>query len=68
MKQIFLKEKGKKELFTVDHFPISIPREYEEQIFMLKNLIATDDRNSSHSENSSPEETDREEVKGQTVK
>jgi len=55
MKQIFLKEKGKKELFTVDHFPISIPREYEEQIFMLKNLIATDDRNSSHSENSSPE-------------
>ena len=31
---------------------------------MLQNLIATDDRGSSHSDNSSPEEAEREEVKG----
>lgn len=29
IKQAFLKEKGKKELFAVNHFPITIPREYE---------------------------------------
>lgn len=31
---------------------------------MLRNLIATDDRASSHSDNSSPEDVEREEVKG----
>ena len=28
IKQTFLKEKGKKEVFNLDYFPITIPREY----------------------------------------
>ena len=64
-----MKEKAKKELLTVEHFPITIPREYEEKIFFLKNLIAIDDRSSSsHSDSSSLEEPEREEVKGKPVK
>jgi hypothetical protein len=35
---------------------------------MLRNFIAVDDRNSSHSDCSSFEDNEREKVKGQTVK
>lgn len=63
MKQCFLREKNKKELFTAEHYPITIPREYEEEIHMLKSMIATDDRSSSsHEECSSHEDTEREEL------
>lgn len=54
IKQALFKEKAKKELVHQDYFPIAIPREYEEQIVVLKSLITADDRSSSsHSDNSS---------------
>lgn len=46
---------------------MTVPRELEEQIELLKSLIACDDRGSSHSDCSSPEEAEREE-KGQGLK
>lgn len=65
MKQAFMKEKGKKEMFNFEPFPITIPRQFEEKFYILKTLLVSDDRsNSSHSSDcSSPEE----EVKGQAV-
>ena len=66
IKQTLFKQKTKKELVTKDYLPIAIPRECEEQIVILKSLVTSDDRSSSHSECSSHEEN--EEVKGGSFK
>ena len=37
-----MKEKGKKEMFHLEPFPINIPREYEEKFYVLKTLLTSD--------------------------
>jgi hypothetical protein len=55
-----MREKGKKEFYQLEIFPICLKREFEEKIFELRTLMTL--RDSSHSDGSSLSDAESEEV------